>query len=92
MTIILALFLVLWVWGRFEMFALHIGRAITSKIDFISSDNYVLVWRPRISRNMENPFPQRESLEWFTTPVINNRLKLLSTEFFLITSALTYCG
>ena len=61
MTIILTLFLVLWVWGRFEMFALHIGHAIASKIDFITSDNYDVVWCPRISKNMETRF-RRENL------------------------------
>lgn len=61
MTIILTLFLVLWAWGRFEIFALHVGHAIASKIDFISSDNYVVVWCPRISKNMETLF-RRENL------------------------------
>ena len=56
MAVIFALFLVLWVWGRFGVFALRTGHGNGSKIDFLFDAYYVVDRYTRTSRNFKMRF------------------------------------
>ena len=56
MAVIFALFLALWAWGRFEIFALRTGHGNGSKIDFLFDAYYVVDRYTRTSRNLEMCF------------------------------------
>ena len=56
MAVIFALFLVLWAWGRFGIFALRTGHGNGSKIDFLFDAYYVVDRYTRTSRNLEMCF------------------------------------
>jgi len=56
MAVIFALFLVLWVWGRFGMFALHTGHGNGSKIDFLFDAYFGVARYIRSGRNLEMCF------------------------------------
>jgi len=56
MGTIAALFLVLWVVGRSEKFALCTGRGNGSKIDFILSEYFAVARYSRAGRNCEMRF------------------------------------
>ena len=56
MAVIFALFLVLWAWGRFGIFALRTGHGNGSKIDFLFDAYYVVDRYTRTSRNFKMRF------------------------------------
>jgi len=56
MAVIFALFLVLWVVGRSEKFALCTGHGNASKIDFLFDAYYAVARYPRAGRNCEMRF------------------------------------
>jgi hypothetical protein len=56
MAVIFALFLVLWAWGRFEIFALRTGHGNGSKIDFLFDGYFGVDWYPRAAEKTETLF------------------------------------
>ena len=56
MAVIFALFLVLWAWGRFEMFALRTGHGNGSKIDFLFDGYFGVDGYPRMIEKTETLF------------------------------------
>jgi len=56
MAVIFALFLVLWAWGRFEIFALRTGHGNGSKIDFLFDGYFGVAGYSRVGRNFEMRF------------------------------------
>jgi hypothetical protein len=62
MAVIFALFLVLWAWGRFEIFALRTGHGNGSKIDFLFDAYFGGRRCPRVGRNFETRFPNEKLL------------------------------
>ena len=56
MAVIFALFLVLWVWGRFGIFALRTGHGNGSKIDFLFDAYFGVARYIRSGRNLEMCF------------------------------------
>jgi len=56
MAVIFALFLVLWAWGRFEIFALRTGHGNGSKIDFLFDAYFGVARYIRSGRNLEMCF------------------------------------
>ena len=56
MAVIFALVLVLWAWGRFEIFALHTGHGNGSKIDFLFDGYFGVAGYSRVGRNFEMRF------------------------------------
>jgi len=56
MAVIFVLFLVLWAWGRFEMFALRTGHGNGSKIDFLFDAYFGVARYIRSGRNLEMCF------------------------------------
>ena len=59
MAVIFALFLVLWAWGRFEIFALHTGHGNGSKIDFLFDGYSGVDGYPRMIEKTETLFRRR---------------------------------
>ena len=62
MAVIFALFLVLWAWGRFEIFALRTGHGNGSKIDFLFDAYFGVARYSRLGRNFETRFPKEKLL------------------------------
>ena len=62
MAVIFALFLVLWVVGRSEKFALCTGHGNGSKIDFIVDGYFDVAAYPGAIENFETRFPKRKLL------------------------------
>jgi hypothetical protein len=62
MTVILAFILVLWAWGRFELFAICTGHGNGSKIDFIFDGNFDVAAYPGMIKKLETRFPKRKLL------------------------------
>jgi len=56
MSVIFALILVLWVWGRPGIFGLRTGHARWSKIDFLFAGYYDVGWYPWVGRKLEMCF------------------------------------
>ena len=56
MAVILAFVLVLWAWGRVELFAICTGHGNGSKIDFLFDAYYVVDRYTRTSRNFKMRF------------------------------------
>jgi len=56
MAVIFALFLILWAWGRFEIFALRTGHGNGSKIDFLFDGYFGVAGYSRVGRNFEMRF------------------------------------
>lgn len=56
MAVIFALFLVLWAWGRFEIFALRTGHGNGSKIDFLFDGYFGVDGYPRMVEKTETLF------------------------------------
>jgi hypothetical protein len=56
MAVIFALFLVLWAWDRFEIFALRTGHGNGSKIDFLFDAYFGVDGYPRMVEKMETLF------------------------------------
>jgi len=56
MAVIFALFLVLWAWGRFGIFALRTGHGNGSKIDFLFDAYFGVARYIRSGRNLEMCF------------------------------------
>lgn len=61
MAVILAFVLVLWAWGRFELFAICTGHGNASKIDFRFDGYSDVAAYPRMIENLKTPFPGRQS-------------------------------
>jgi len=61
MAVILAFVLVLWAWGRFELFAICTGHGNASKIDFRFDGYFDVAAYPRMIENLKTPFPGRRS-------------------------------
>ncbi len=59
MAVILAFVLVLWVWGRFELFAICTGHGNASKIDFRFDGYFDVAAYPRMIENLKTLFPGR---------------------------------
>ena len=59
MAVIFALFLVLWAWGRFEIFALRTGHGNGSKIDFLFDAYFGVDVYPRMIEKTEMLFRRR---------------------------------
>ena len=56
MAVIFALFLVLWAWGRFGIFALRTGHGNGSKIDFLFDAYFGVDGYPRAIEKTETLF------------------------------------
>ena len=56
MAVIFALFLVLWAWGRFGIFALRTGHGNGSKIDFLFDAYFGVARYIRSGRNFKMRF------------------------------------
>ena len=61
MAVILAFVLVLWAWGRFELFAICTGHGNASKIDFRFDGYFDVAAYTRMIENLKTPFPGRRS-------------------------------
>lgn len=59
MAVIFALFLILWAWGRFEMFALRTGHGNGPKIDFLFNAYFGVDGYPWMIENVETLFRRR---------------------------------
>ncbi len=59
MAVILAFVLVLWAWGRFELFAICTGHGNASKIDFRFDGYFDVAAYPRMIENLKTLFPGR---------------------------------
>lgn len=58
MAVILAFILILWAWGRFELFAICTGHGNGPKIDFYFDGYFDVAAYPRMIENLETPFPR----------------------------------